>query len=414
MINNEYSELTLQVTKSLTKTEKKEFGIFNTPNVIIQKLIHSVDEYSGKKKIKIKRILEPSCGTCEIINYCDKIYNGVEIVGIEYHEQIFTAIKDLKFKNKVTLLKQNFMGYNDGAVYDLIVGNPPYFVCKKGDIPEKYHGFCIGRPNIFGIFIVHSLEMLADNGLLAFVVPKSFLNSSYYGVIRNYIKLTCKIVDIIDFKEDNKFIDTDQPTFGLIIQKTTQTDDDDKSSDTECKFSIRINDNYIFTDNSAQLKQLFNGSTTLEKMGLKVRTGTVVWNEHKEELTNNTEETLLIYNTNISKENKLEIKKFNNETKGQYIKTEGRIDPTMVVNRGNGNSSYKLNYAVIESGPYLIENHLNEIYSPKKLKKKDLLELYNKIITSFKNPKTQEFIQLFLGNNGLSKTELESVFPIYL
>jgi hypothetical protein len=57
---------------------------------------------------------------------------------------------------------------------------------------------------------------------------------------------------------------------------------------------------------------------------------------------------------------------------------------------------------------------LNEIYSPKKLKKKDLLELYNKIITSFKNPKTQEFIQLFLGNNGLSKTELESVFPIYL
>jgi hypothetical protein len=256
--------------------------------------------------------------------------------------------------------------------------------------------------------------MLADNGLLAFVVPKSFLNSSYYGVIRNYIKLTCKIVDIIDFKEDNKFIDTDQPTFGLIIQKTSQTDDDDKSSDTECKFSIRINDNYIFTDNSAQLKQLFNGSTTLEKMGLKVRTGTVVWNEHKEELTNNTEETLLIYNTNISKDNKLEIKKFKNEAKGQYIKTEGRIDPTMVVNRGNGNSSYKLNYAVIESGPYLIENHLNEIYSPKKLKKKDLLELYNKIITSFKNPKTQEFIQLFLGNNGLSKTELESVFPIYL
>jgi type I restriction-modification system DNA methylase subunit len=139
MINNEYSELTLQVTKSLTKTEKKEFGIFNTPNIIIQKLIHSVDEYSGKEKIKIKRILEPSCGTCEIINYCDKIYNGVEIVGIEYHEQIFTAIKDLKFKNNVTLLKQNFMGYNDGTLYDLIVGNPPYFVCKKGDIPEKYH-----------------------------------------------------------------------------------------------------------------------------------------------------------------------------------------------------------------------------------------------------------------------------------
>jgi hypothetical protein len=33
---------------------------------------------------------------------------------------------------------------------------------------------------------------------------------------------------------------------------------------------------------------------------------------------------------------------------------------------------------------------------------------------SFKNPKTQIFIDLFLGNNGLSKTELETIFPIYL
>ena len=36
-----------------------------------------------------------------------------------------------------------------------------------------------------------------------------------------------------------------------------------------------------------------------------------------------------------------------------------------------------------------------------------------KILSSFKNQKTQQFIDLFLGNNGLSKTELESIFPIY-
>jgi hypothetical protein len=45
---------------------------------------------------------------------------------------------------------------------------------------------------------------------------------------------------------------------------------------------------------------------------------------------------------------------------------------------------------------------------------KELLNLYNKIIDSFKNPKTKKFIELFLGNNGLSKTELETIFPIYL
>ena len=149
-------------------------------------------------------------------------------------------------------------------------------------------------------------------------------------------------------------------------------------------------------------------------MGLKVKTGNIVWNEHKEELTHDNEETLLIYNANISKDNNLEIKNFKNDEKGQYIKKDGRIDPTLVVNRGNGNSAYKLNYAVIEKGPYLIENHLNEIYSPKKMKKDEIIEIYNKIINSFQNPKTQQFIELFLGNNGLSKTELETIFPIYL
>jgi hypothetical protein len=47
------------------------------------------------------------------------------------------------------------------------------------------------------------------------------------------------------------------------------------------------------------------------------------------------------------------------------------------------------------------------------MEKKALLEIYNKVVNSFKNPKTQRFIDLFLGNNGLSKTELETIFPIY-
>ena len=60
----------------------------------------------------------------------------------------------------------------------------------------------------------------------------------------------------------------------------------------------------------------------------------------------------------------------------------------------------------------LVENHLNIIYS--KNPNIETAELFDKIINSFKNPKTQQFIHHFLGNNGLSKTELETVFPIYL
>jgi adenine-specific DNA-methyltransferase len=408
-INPQHSELTIKVTKGLTKDEKKNFGIFITPKIIFKKLIDSIIDYTNNIGLDIKRILEPSCGTCEIVNHCDSIFHNVEIIGIEYNKKIYDAIKSLEFKNNVELIEANFMTYTTDVNFDLITGNPPYFVCKKTDIPKCYHDFCSGRPNIFGIFIIHSLSMLNKGGILAFIIPKSFLNSLYYAPIRNFIKKTCKIINIIDFENDNEFIDTDQSTFGLIIQKLIEPTNQEQ----ECEFSVKLNGNFIFTTSAIILKELFEGSTTLEKMGLKVRTGNVVWNENKEKLTDNSEDTILIYNTNISKDNVLEVKKFKNGEKGQYIKRDGRIDPTLVVNRGNGNSAYKLNYAIITTGPYLIENHLNEIYSPKKMEKKQLLDIYDRVINSFKNPKTQKFIDQFLGNNGLSKTELETIFPIY-
>jgi len=117
----------------------------------------------------------------------------------------------------------------------------------------------------------------------------------------------------------------------------------------------------------------------------------------------------LIYNSNLTGEHTIITKTFKNDEKKQYIKMKGKTGPTMVVNRGNGNSDYVLNYAIVE-GTYLIENHLNEIYSNSHI---DIV-VYESIKNSFANPKTQEFIKIFLGNNGLSKSELESIFPIYL
>ena len=100
--------------------------------------------------------------------------------------------------------------------------------------------------------------------------------------------------------------------------------------------------------------------------------------------------------------------------KATYIDKTGTNEPILVVNRGHGNATYKLDWLFIDgTKEYLIENHLNMIKVPGNTfeEKKTMIE---KIINSFKNPKTQEFISIFLGNNGLSKTELEEIFPIYL
>jgi len=151
-------------------------------------------------------------------------------------------------------------------------------------------------------------------------------------------------------------------------------------------------------------------------MGLSVKTGTIVWNEKKEFLTNDENNTILLYNTNITNDNKIKLTTFKNDSKFQYIYVEGDNQPVIVVNRGNGNASYNFKYALVELDmPFVVENHLNIIYlSNCSMSKDELLVTYNKIITSFENKKTKEFIKLFFGNNGLSKTELETILPIYL
>jgi adenine-specific DNA-methyltransferase len=405
-VSEQYSTLTIDITASLTKAEKKADGIFITPRVIIKKLFDEIALVIDQTQlIKPYKILEPSCGTCEIVNYCDEQFSKPEIHAIEKNSKLFTGISGLKFKHPVKLFNQDFLDYEPETLYHLIVTNPPYYVCKKNDIPKKYHEYIHGRPNIFAIFIIHSISMICPGGLLAFIVPISFLNSIYYHKIRNYIKASCDVLKIIDFTKDNKFIDTEQGTFGIILKRKSDT-----SCPVDCEFSMKISDNFVFTHNSLQLRAIFEGATSIAKMGLKVRTGSVVWNEHKDILTMNDQSTKLIYNSNITKQNTIEMKQFKNTEKFQYINMDGRHQPILVVNRGNGNSKYKLNYAFIESGPYLIENHLNEIYDPTGKGK----ELYEKIINSFKNPKTQLFIDMYLGNNGLSKTELETIFPIYL
>jgi len=416
----QFSELSLRVTKQLDKEEKKTFGIFITPEVITNKLFSSVLTHASASQLSITKILEPSCGTCEIIYACDKYFNNIEMDGVELNDTIYEAIQTLNFQNNVRLIHADFIKMDfQGVTYDLIIGNPPYCVCEKGYLVDPlFKPYIVGRPNTFGLFLLKAISLLKENGILAFIVSKSCLNAAYYSKIRNYIKGTCRILELIDFEDDAKFIDTEQSTVGFVLQKKgvnlpvtkrikTQTD-----PQSVCKYSVLLGENYIFTHNAKKLNSILEGATTLYNLGLRVRTGSVVWNQVKDMLTSNSTKTMLVYNSNIMPDNTVAPRTFSNEEKKQYIEIEGKTEQILVVNRGNGNTKYKLQYALLGTGkPYLVENHLNEIYY-------DGLEhmrsvLFETVIKSFQSPKTQLFIDFYLGNNGLSKTELETIFPIY-
>ena len=65
---------------------------------------------------------------------------------------------------------------------------------------KEYKKYFSGRPNIFVLFIIHSLELLNNDGFLCFDIPTSFLNSQYYNLLRKYIyeKFIIHEIDIYD------------------------------------------------------------------------------------------------------------------------------------------------------------------------------------------------------------------------
>jgi adenine-specific DNA-methyltransferase len=396
----EYSQLTLDVTRRLSKAEKKEYGFFVTPPSITDRLLSRVKSiYSNT----FTTILEPSCGTCEILSAVSKIYDKSMVDGVEWNKTVYDSIKSLE-TDRIHLIHEDFLKYNKPETYDLVVGNPPYFVCQKEQVPPEYRPLITGRPNIFTIFILHALTQLKPSGILAFVLPKSFLNAAYYEEVRMFINKTCIIKDLLDFEDCNDFLETQQATFGLIVEKKSGVLTEEQSVS---PFSAKLGDNNIFVTNPESFSRLIQNSTTLKSLGYSVKTGSIVWNEKKKDLTDYSTKTLLIYNSNVVG-NKIEIKTFSNNEKKQFINLPGISTNGMVVNRGNGNSVYKLSYAFVDSSrPYLVENHLNVITHPTN-------QDFSGIIKSFQDPRTTEFLKTFIGNGALSKTELETMLPIYL
>jgi type I restriction-modification system DNA methylase subunit len=403
-----FSELSLELTKSIDKQQKKNNGIYFTPIGTVNKTLQCLKPYMEN----IKNILEPSCGSGEYINGLTSLYSDLELDCIEFYKPIYDSIKSFEKTikdSKISIYNENYLSSTtiEGKKYDLIIGNPPFFVMKKTDVDRKYWDYFDGRPNIFILFILCSLEKLEEGGIISFILPNNFLNCLYYDKTRKHIAENYSLIMIDECSDD--FIETKQETIIFIIQNKVPKNNENS------KYILQQNGYTIFgmDSNISCLNNLYNNSSTLAKMNFSVNVGNVVWNQCKDILTHDKNETLLIYSSDI-KNNKLQIKKYNNEEKKNYIKKPGNNSPLLVINRGYGKGEYKFEYCLIEGGfEYLIENHLICIRYNGEVNNDELINIYKNIIQSLENKKTKQFINLYFGNNAINTSELCNILPIY-
>jgi len=405
---SDFSYFSKNITQQFTQNEKKSDGIFFTPPNIITNIIERIKLIPD---FSVRSILEPSCGSGEFFHYLNNNFENIDITGIEKNTRIYEQIQH-KFieNNNISIFHRDFLQWDliNENKFDLIIGNPPYFVVSKSEVDESFYDLIDGRPNIFVLFLIHALQKLQDNGVLAFVLPLNFINCIYYSKIRKHIYENFAIIDILECNDDN-FMDTKQDTIVFILQKKL-----DKSENN--RFALLKNNDIVFNTPSKidLISNLYHGAVSLYSMGFDVKVGTVVWNQCKDILTDDDTKTRLIYSGDI-KNNSLDLVNYKDPSKKNYIMKDGHTGPMLLLNRGYGKGKYTFSYCLVDMDtPYLIENHVISIRFRGSISREQLLENYNKVIQSFCNEKTKTFVELYFGNNAINTTELKHVLPIYV
>jgi hypothetical protein len=180
---------------------------------------------------------------------------------------------------------------------------------------------------------------------------------------------------------------------------------------------VRFNDSVIITPHYKRLQKLLEGSTTLEALGWTAKTGSIVWNEHKDKLSATQKDPTyfpVIYPNNIVNNDIVldNLKDGKAAEKKQYISGINKPTvkgPAFIVNRGHGNV-YKFEWTVV--GPdmeFYGENHVNVIVPTTDIEYTNIMRIFD----SFSCENTREFIELFVGNGAMSATELRTMMPIF-
>jgi hypothetical protein len=362
------------------KSKANQYGQFFTKNDMCK---WTLDIVNNIKKIK-GDLLEPSFGSGNFVDEMTK-FDNVKVDAVEIDKIHFNSYKNIN----AILVNQDFLLFNNNKKYDFIVGNPPYIeICysfydksQQEDIKKEFKGISNGRINLVHIFMKKSFEILKDDGIIAYLLPSAILTSPTYKYIRKEIYQNFNVEYI---KEDVSFPDVAIKVCLLVIRKTKNSG----------KYFYINNDNYFLMENYLNFKK----SKTLKDYGFNVSIGEVVWNQQRELITDDINEKVLIYSTNIGHD-KIDIQ----PTRGrkQHIKNkEVRYTNCIIFPR---TVSKKIKFYFVKNNQnYIFENHVLVLTHPD-------LDMLEKFYNNLKSGIYNELLNSFFNSSNLTKGELLSL-----
>ncbi|PWI46985.1 hypothetical protein CEE45_14180 [Candidatus Heimdallarchaeota archaeon B3_Heim] len=222
---------------SLSRTQREK-GQYFTPENIVQAIIGNIVYYlDDPRDNDTLSVLDPSAGEgifCRtLIQILKNKFCSINIDALDIDPSALSRAKSLVINSvkddrcSVVFHLKNFLTEfdteNQGTKYDLIISNPPHHAKYS---PQEWDKIRKLRPkdvqeNIPSesalYFVLKSINLLKDRGILSFILPKPFIYSNKWKIFRQLCLTQVRLLEVFDLA--NQFSGQLQEQVALTLQK---------------------------------------------------------------------------------------------------------------------------------------------------------------------------------------------------
>jgi type I restriction enzyme M protein len=254
----------------------KKAGEFYTPQQVSKILAKIVTV----KKVKIKSVYDPTCGSGSLLlrvaKEVDDVSNfyGQELNRTTYNLARMNMIMHDVHYRKFDLKQDDTLEHPQhiDLRFEAIVANPPFSAhwsanpILMSDDRFSQYGKLAPKTKADFAFVQHMIYQLDENGIMAIVLPHGVLfRGAAEGHIRKYLIEDKNYLDAVIGLPANIFYGTSIPTCILVFKKCREDSENILFIDASHEFEKAKNQNYLLDDDVDKIISTFKDRAVIDK-----------------------------------------------------------------------------------------------------------------------------------------------------
>jgi len=194
------------------------------------------------RHFKARRLLDPACGTGDLLLSVGDSHVNSELTGIELVDTVLSqAQTNAEIRQRaVHLVREDFLAYDTSSLgqFDLVVCNPPFGVRVRSTVDD------VRATSGEAAFLLKGIGLLRDGGYAIYVLPEGFLFNTTSQGVREHIITNHSLEAVVSLPPGLFGPYTGIKTSVLMVRRATQRPRVFFAECAETQASVTIADNY--------------------------------------------------------------------------------------------------------------------------------------------------------------------------